>query len=61
MIEVTDTAVASFDDAAEGIEQSRTDGKGLNESHAKGCKIDAQFKEQADEYLEIMWYEFHDE
>ena len=33
-----DTAVTSFDDAAEGIEQSRTDGKGLNESHAKGCK-----------------------
>ena len=50
MIEVTDTAVTSFDDAAEGIEQSRTDGR-----------IDAQFKEQADEYLEIMWYEFHDE
>lgn len=38
MIEVTDTAVTSFDDAAEGVEQSRTDGKGLNESHAKGCK-----------------------
>ena len=34
----TDTAVTSFDDGAEGIEQSRTDGKGLNESHAKGCK-----------------------
>ncbi len=34
----TDTAVTSFDDAAEGVEQSRTDGKGLNESHAKGCK-----------------------
>ncbi|EOH57912.1 hypothetical protein UA3_00220 [Enterococcus faecium EnGen0263] len=31
----TDTAVTSFDDAAVGIEQSRTDGKGLNESHAK--------------------------
>lgn len=30
--------VISFDDVAEGIEQSRTDGKGLNESHAKGCK-----------------------
>lgn len=31
----TDTAVTSFDDAAVGIEQSRTDGKGLNESHVK--------------------------
>ena len=27
----------------------------------KDVRIDAQFKEQADEYLEIMWYEFHDE
>ncbi|HGF7424567.1 TPA: hypothetical protein QFK82_000943 [Enterococcus faecium] len=31
----TDTTVTSFDDATEGIEQSKTDGKGLNESHAK--------------------------
>lgn len=54
----TDTAVTSFDDAAEGVEQSGTDGKGLNESHAKAMQeLIAQFKEQADEHLEIMWYD----
>jgi endo-beta-N-acetylglucosaminidase D/plastocyanin len=54
----TDTTVTSFDDAAEGVEQSSSDEKGLNESHAKAMQeLIAQFKQQADEHLEIMWYD----
>lgn len=54
----TDTAVTSFDDVAQGVEQTSSDEKGLNESHAKAMKeLIAQFKQEADERLDIMWYD----
>lgn len=54
----TDTEVTSFDDAAEGKESEESNEEGLSKEHADLMKeLIAQFKEEADDSLEIMWYD----
>lgn len=54
----TDTAVTSFDEAAEGKEGDKNAADGLTKEHADLMQeLIAEFKQKADENLEIMWYD----
>ncbi|WP_430611013.1 endo-beta-N-acetylglucosaminidase [Enterococcus sp. DIV0876] len=54
----TDTVVTSFDEASDGSTQDTSAEDGLNEAHAKAMQeLIAQFKEQAKDSLDIMWYD----